>query len=308
LETVMPWGLATGSGAGDDLCDEIDFHATIHRLQNQERKMPPILTLSNLSFFRNDRPILQNINWSVAQASVAAVVGPNGCGKSTLLRLISGYLWPTTGSISLLGHTLGQYPLQKLRQRIGIVEATTVYPFDEIMTALDVAVSGYFSSLSIAYVSPTPEQFSHARQTLASVGLADCAAQLFSTLSTGQRLRVLIARALVRRPELLVLDEPTAGLDLPARESVLATVNTLAHQQQNRPAIIIVTHHLEELLPDTSNILLLSLAGQIIASGPPAQVLTDAHMTAAYDWPIQVHQINSRYHAHTNPATWRELL
>ncbi len=120
-------------------------------------------------------------------------------------------------------------------------------------------------------------------------------------------MRAVIARALVRKPELLILDEPTTGLDLPAREAVLATLAHL-HQQPDAPAIITVTHHLEELLPDTQNVLLLSMAGTTIASGSPADVLTDGNLSAAYGVPIHVALQNGRYHAHVDPRTWNELL
>ncbi|HVX85784.1 MAG TPA: ATP-binding cassette domain-containing protein [Phycisphaerae bacterium] len=253
------------------------------------------------------RPILTDISWSVAPAQIAAVLGANGCGKSTLLRLAVGYLWPQKGTVKLLGETLGETALAPLRARIGIVEPTTIYPFDENMTTRDVAVSGYFSALTIGYVHPTAEQWEHADHLLTQVGLAAQRDQNYFTLSTGQRMRALIARALVRRPELLILDEPTTGLDLPAREAILATLARL-HTRPNPPAIITVTHHLEELLPDTSNILLLSLDGRIVASGPPGRVLTDAKLTAAYQMPIQVEQRNGRWSAHVDPRAWSELL
>jgi iron complex transport system ATP-binding protein len=288
----------------------------------------PVLALSNIRFFRDQRPILTDLSWSVAPGQIAAVVGPNGCGKSTLLRLISGYLWPSSGSIQLLGHTLGEYPTAKLRARIGLVEAQAVYPFDDEMTALDVVCSGYFGTLTLGYVTPpepTVEHWAHARHCLAQVALGDRADQLYSTLSTGQRMRVLIARALVKKPELVLFDEPTAGLDLPAREAVLATLIRLhqaphsAHpdpilnsefriQNSSPPAIIIVTHHLDELLPGTSNILLLNAGGGVQAIGRPEEVLTDARMSAAFNWPIQVKQQDGRYYAHVDPQSWSELL
>lgn len=273
-----------------------------------------VLAFHNLHFARAGgeglRPILTDITWSVAPQQVAAVLGANGCGKSTLLRLAVGYLWPQRGAVQLLGQTLGETAIAPLRARIGIVEATTIYPFDENMTTRDVAVSGYFSALTIGYVHPTPEQWEHADHLLAQVGLGKQRDQNYFTLSTGQRMRVLIARALVRRPELLILDEPTTGLDLPAREAVLATLARLHKASAGRPspAMITVTHHLEELLPDTSNILLLSLDGGIVASGSPQQVLTDAHLTAAYQMPIQVEERSGRWSAHVDPRAWSELL
>jgi iron complex transport system ATP-binding protein len=290
-----------------------------------------VLSFAGLSFSRESRPILTNISWSVAPRQIAAILGPNGCGKSTLLRLACGYLWPQAGAINLLGHTLGEYHLAELRTRLGIVEANTLYPFDDTMTTLDVVVSGYFSALTIGYVHPTAEQWDHARAMLTHVALADRAAQRYPTLSTGQRMRALIARALVRKPDLLLLDEPTAGLDLPGRESILATLARLhqrrpapAHPSSSpsitrlpddpitksppSPAIITVTHHLEELLPGTANILLLSAAGQTIAQGPPETVLTDAHMSAAFGVPIHITHRSGRYHAHVDPETWNALL
>ncbi|MEI8194502.1 MAG: ATP-binding cassette domain-containing protein [Phycisphaerae bacterium] len=288
-----------------------------------------VLSLSHIRFTRDERLILNDLSWSVAPGQIAAVVGPNGCGKSTLMRLISGYLWPTSGTIQLLGQTLGEYPIAKLRARIGLVEAQAVYPFDDDMTALDVVCSGYFGTLTLGYVSPpepTAEHWSHAQHCLTQVALGDRADQLYSTLSTGQRMRTLIARALVKKPELVLFDEPTAGLDLPAREAVLATLlrlhspqktnippNPIQHsefsiQHLSPPAIIIVTHHLDELLPGTSNVLLINSRGGTQACGAPQDVLTDAHMSAAFNWPIHVQERHGRYHAHVDPQSWSELL
>jgi iron complex transport system ATP-binding protein len=268
----------------------------------------PILALERIYFSRAERQILEDISWQVAPGQIAAILGANGCGKSTLLRIISGYLWPQRGGVRLFGETFGEVPLAPLRARIGIVEATTVYPFDEQMSARDVIVSGYFSALTVGYVTPTREQWAHAEELLARVGLTGKAAQLYVTMSTGERLRCLLSRALVRRPELLLLDEPTNGLDLPARETILATLARLHRGWGDAaPAMITITHHLEELLPSTSNVLLLSRAGQAVAAGPPTQVLTDANMTQAYGVPIQVAQRDGRFSAHVDPDVWKVM-
>ncbi len=138
--------------------------------------MPPVLAFQNLHFSRNagdeTRPILTDISWSVQPKQIAAILGGNGCGKSTLLRIACAYLWPQRGTVQLLGKILGETAVAPLRARIGIVEATTIYSFDDDMSALDVAVSGYFSALTIGYVHPTAEQWDHARHLLEQVGLA----------------------------------------------------------------------------------------------------------------------------------------
>ena len=269
--------------------------------------MPSVLAFDSISFARGERMILSDLSWSVDQHQVAAVLGPNGSGKSTLLRLAAGYLWPQSGSIRLLDHTLGEFPLATLRARTGIVEATAVYPFDDGMTAIDVVCSGYFSALTIGYIEPTAEQWEHSNHMLEQVALAGRKGQLYATLSTGERMRCLIARALVRKPELLLLDEPTAGLDLPAREAVLATLRALT-ATANPPAVIIVTHHLEELLPDTANALVLDGHGRMVAAGHPDGVFTDATLSAAYGVSVHVTKRHGRYSAHVNPDAWRDLL
>lgn len=270
--------------------------------------MHPTLALDQIHFFRNERSILSNISWAVAPGQIAAVLGANGCGKSTLFRIISGYLWPQRGSVYLFGETYGEVALAPLRARVGIVEATTVYPFDDTMTARDVVVSGYFSALTIGYINPAHEQWAHADELLPRVGLGGRGAQLYVTMSTGERLRCLLARALVRRPELLLLDEPTAGLDLPGREAILATLARVHRGWgATAPAMVTVTHHLEELLPDTSNILLLARDGSTVAAGAPATVLTDANMTLAYGVPIEVVRRDGRFTAHVDPGVWQVM-
>lgn len=269
--------------------------------------MPNALELINIDFQRGDTPILTAINWSVQQSESAAILGPNGCGKSTLLRIAAGYLWPTHGRVKVLGKTLGEYPINRLRQRIALIEASAIYPFDEAMTSLDVVCSGFFGTLTIAYTNPSVRQWRFAREMLKTVGLAGRDGQLWTTLSTGQRMRGLIGRALLGRPELLMLDEPSAGLDLPAREALLALLAGL-RRQAPAPAIVIVTHHLEELLPQTQCLLLLGQAGQVIAMGNAAQVLTCKNLTQAYGWPIYPIRRHGRYLAHARPLAWPHVI
>ena len=279
--------------------------------------MTPLLVFDNVRFARNRRTILAGISWQVRRGEIAAILGPNGCGKSTLLRIASGYLWPQSGKVQLLGQTLGEAALAPLRARVGMVEAAAVYPFDEQMTARDVVASGYSSALTLGYVRVTRRQAAHAGGLLEQVGLKGRAGQWYGTMSTGERLRCLLARALVRKPELLLLDEPTEGLDLPGREAILATLARLhrgaggAARGGGRgggPAMVTVTHHLEELLPGTGNVLLLSAGGRVVACGRPEEVLTNVHMSAAYGVAIHVVRRQGRYSAHVDPATWDRFL
>jgi iron complex transport system ATP-binding protein len=267
---------------------------------------PAALELNAVTFERQDAMILTAIHWTVQRRQSAAIIGPNGCGKSTLLRIAAGYLWPTRGEVKVLGKRLGAYPISRLRQRMALIEAAAVYPFDQTMTTLDVACSGFFGTLTIAYCHPTPRQWKTARQTLEDVGLAGRENQLWSTLSTGQRMRTLIGRALLNRPELILFDEPSAGLDLPARETLLALLTQLRIGPA-APAIVMVTHHLEELLPETSNVLLLGGGGRVVAAGPASHVITARNLTDAYGWPIHPRHRHGRYFAHAKPQPWPHL-
>ncbi len=264
------------------------------------------LDLNQVTLLRQDAVILTAICWTVQRRQTAAIIGPNGCGKSTLLRIAAGYLWPTRGEVKVLGKRLGSYPINRLRQRMALIEAAAIYPFDHAMTTLDVVCSGFFGTLTIAYCKPTPRQWRMARQTLQDVGLAGRENQLWSTLSTGQRMRALIGRALLNRPELLLFDEPSAGLDLPARETLLALLTQL-QTGPTAPAIVVVTHHLEELLPQTSNVLLLGAGGRMVAAGPASKVITARNLTDAYGWPIRPLRRHGRYFAHAKPQPWPHL-
>ncbi|NNM86578.1 MAG: ATP-binding cassette domain-containing protein [Phycisphaerales bacterium] len=255
---------------------------------------PAVIAMNAVGFDRGASRILDNVNWHIAPGQCAAILGPNGCGKSTMLRLAAGYVWPSHGTIDLFGHRLGEYPLAELRQRLSLVEAVSIYPFDKSITARDVVCTGFFGSLTIAYAHPTPEQLAQTDAALTTAGLQALANRRYLTLSTGERMRVLLARAVVHSPELLLLDEPTSGLDVPARERLLTALDAL-HRQANPPAMVMVTHHLEDLPPATSHILLLGHDGGTVAQGPPAAVLTHEHLTKAYQWPMEPMFTGSRY-------------
>ena len=264
-------------------------------------ELPSAIRFTEVRFLRDDRSILDGINWQLPIGGWGAIVGPNGSGKSTLVRMAAGYLWPTHGTVDVLGHRLGSYPVNELRRKISIVEALSIYPFDEQMTAQDVVCSGFFGSLTLGYYQPGAEQWARTSQVLTDVRMQSFANRKFWTLSTGERMRVLIARALVHQPELLMLDECTAGLDLPSRETVLMFLARLADLPAP-PALLMITHHLEELLPRINHMLLLDGHGHLVAAGSPDQTLTDPLMSKAFNWPIRVTRRDGRWFA--NSESW----
>lgn len=178
---------------------------------------------------------------------------------------------------------------------------------DPDLTAHEVAVTGYFGTLGL-YDPTTPEMHDHAAEVLDRVGLHHVAAHRYTTLSNGERMRCLIARALVVRPRLLLLDEPTAGLDLLAREQVLATIQALFETDSiDPPTVLFITHHLDELPPATTNVLLMD-NGKVAAQGLPRQVLTAATLSPVYGCPMEITETAGRFYSQVHPAAWSSLL
>jgi len=234
-----------------------------------------------------------------------AVLGPNGCGKSTLTRVVSGYLWPTEGSVSVLGETFGDVNLHELRESLRLVQPTGLAEPDAEMSALDVAATGAFGTVGL-YGHVTPEIRREAERLLNVVGLRRVLNSPYATLSSGERIRTLMARAMVRKPRLLLLDEPTSGLDLLAREQVLATIQSL-HDQDDPPAVVLITHHLEELPPAVSRVLVLQ-DGRVAAEGDPEEVLRSDLLSDVYRCPLEVVRADGRYYSRVSPGAWDSLL
>lgn len=252
------------------------------------------------------KSILQDISWRVPIGTRGAILGPNGSGKTTLLRVLSGYRYPTNGTVDLLGERIGKFPLDELRRRMGLVDPTLEYLDGYRLTALDVVLTGYFGHLTLDFHFPTDEQRADAARMLADVGLAGHEEQFFTTLSSGEQRRCLLARALATEPNLLLLDEPTAGLDLFARERLLATIDHIARA---RPSLttLVVTHHIEELLPGTTSVLLLS-RGRALAQGSPDEVLDPALVSGAFGVPVTITKTGERWHWHVDGAAWKSLV
>lgn len=257
--------------------------------------------------------ILDGVTLRIQRGECTAILGPNGCGKTTLSRVLLGQIFATQGNIQVLGQTLGQCDVRALRRRIGIVNPTTDSPeahvtgavVDASLTATQAVVTGYFASVGL-YDRPTAEQTDHARALLSHVGLGHRLDHRFALLSTGEQRRALIARALVHQPELLILDEPTAGLDLAGREQVLATIERiLAHPQP--PAVLMITHHVEELSPRTRTVHLMQ-HGRILHEGSPAQTITPETLSQTFGCKVYVRRLHGRYWLEVLPEAWLDLV
>jgi iron complex transport system ATP-binding protein len=244
-----------------------------------------ILEVSELCLFRGETRILDGISWAVEAGQNWAIVGPNGCGKTSLLRTLTGYLSATSGGISLLGQTYGETDWRDLRTHIGLVTSALQPAIPPAEPALDTVVSGKFAQLDLwAKVSRRDRE--QALGWLAHAGIAHLARREWLYLSQGERQRVLIARALMAEPRLLILDEPCSGLDPVARQDFLDFLESLARSKAS-PALVLVTHHVDEIVPAFTHALLLR-AGRVVASGPRQEALTSRNLSTAFGQPIRL--------------------
>lgn len=258
--------------------------------------MTAVLALDNVTFTRGGSAILDGVDLTVAAGEHWALLGPNGAGKSTLLGFCGARTHPSSGTVEVLGHRLGRVDLQELRRRIGHVDPR--HPVRSPITVTEVVLTGLTGSIEPPLRwEPSADELARARELIARVGLAHRADAVWPVLSQGERGRALIARALVIDPALLLLDEPTTGLDVAAREQLLETIAELATSSPEL-ATVLVTHHLEELPETTTHVLLLA-HGRTVASGPVAEALTTDTVTRAFEHPIEVERVGDRWSART---------
>ena len=257
--------------------------------------MSVVLRLTNAGVVRGGSSLLSDISWQVDAAQRWVVLGANGAGKTTLISLCAAAMHPTSGTVEILGERLGAVDVFELRPRIGLASAALAeavppqeYVRDVVMTASYAVVGRWRESYDA-----TDEQRAYA--LLYHLGAGQLWHRVYGTLSEGECKRVQIARALMPNPELLLLDEPAAGLDLGAREDLLRRLTELAHAPDG-PAIVLVTHHVEEIPPGISHALLLR-DGQSVASGPIEAVLTDDALSATFGVDLSVERVVGRYGA-----------
>jgi len=243
------------------------------------------ILVEQLDWWRDDRHILKNINWQVKKKEHWAVLGLNGSGKTSLLQMIAGYLWPTKGTITVLGNRYGQCDLREVRKSIGWVSSVLEGRINPGERVRDVVISGKFASFGL-YEAWGDAEVQQAEQLLRQFHCQHLSDARFGRLSEGEQQKVLIARALMAKPQLLILDEPCNGLDLYAREQLLQTIARLG-QLSDGPTLLYVTHHIEEILPIFQSVLLM-VGGTIFAQGERERVLSAENLTAAYQVPIDV--------------------
>ena len=268
--------------------------------------MESAIVLKQVSLLRSGRKILDNISWSVPHGTSAAILGPNGSGKSTLARILSGYMWPSSGDVFVNGSHFGEVDLNALRKTVRLVQPTGPYDVDAELTTHEVVLTGLFGTIGL-FDSTTAEDAAHADHLLSRVGLSRVRDSRYATLSNGERVRALIARALIIRPSLLLLDEPTAGLDLLAREQVLATVQAMLAEPSHPITVLMITHHVEELPPATTRVLLLD-EGRIAGQGEPGDVLNAELLSRVYRCRLSVNRVGERFYVQVDPSAWKGLI
>lgn len=250
-----------------------------------------IVELKDILWKRDGRTILNHIDWQIRRGENWALVGLNGSGKTSLLKMIAGYMWPSRGKVTVLNHRFGQTDLRKLRRSIGWVSWALQEQFHPHDPVIEIVISGKFASIGI-YETVQEEDREKARSILEQLGLGHVIESQYLHLSQGEKQKVLIGRALMADPALLILDEPCNGLDVRARETLLETIQQMGSLPDG-PSIIYVTHHIEEIIPAFRHTLLLK-EGEVLASGLSREVLTSANLSHCFSLPLEVQWIYGR--------------
>jgi iron complex transport system ATP-binding protein len=257
--------------------------------------MSAVVELADVSVVRGEAHLVSGIDWTIDETDRWVVIGPNGAGKTTLLQILAAQLHPTTGLVELLGELLGAIDVFELRPRIGLTSAALADKVPRAERVTDLVVSA-----SYAVVGRWREEYDdvdHRRAAglLNELGIGHLADRTFGTLSEGERKRVQIARALMTDPELMLLDEPAAGLDLAGREQLVRSLGGIA-AGVSAPAIVLVTHHVEEIPPGFTHALLLS-GGRIVSSGPIDTALTSDTLSTAFGMQLKLERADDRWTA-----------
>ena len=256
-------------------------------------EIPPVLQLTGVNFIREEKSILHEINWEIKRHERWVILGPNGSGKTTLSRLAGLYLHPSQGTIDVLGRRLGQTDVRELRKHLGFTSAAIVKMVNSNLAARDVVVTGRTAALAPYWHTYTDADREKAQHLLERFRCGHLLHSTFGSLSSGEQQRVLLARTLMADPALLILDEPTAGLDLGGREDLVALLARLATESSG-PAMMMVTHHVDEIPPGFNNVLLLR-KGRLFASGKAEDMLTANRLSECFGLTLHVEKRNGRW-------------
>ncbi len=253
------------------------------------------LRLTGVGLVRGDTVILDQVDWTVGEGERWIVLGANGSGKTSLIRIAALYLHPSSGAVEVLGELLGHVDVRRHRRRIGVVSASFADMLRPGLSATEIVMTAKFAALEPWWHEYEDADRTRAIELLDRFGCADLAAHPFSTLSSGERQRVQLARTLMTDPGLLLLDEPTAGLDLGGREDLVRRLATLAADPAT-PATILVTHHVDEIPPGYDHVLLLR-DGQVTAAGPIDDVLTSDALSDCFGIAVALERRGNRWSA-----------
>jgi len=255
----------------------------------------PALELVGVAVERDERALLDGIDWAVQPDERWVVLGPNGCGKTTLLRIASLYLHPSRGTVRVLGEELGRCDVRTLRARIGLVSQAFADLLRADLSAREVVVTARYGALEPWWHTYTAEDQERAIGLLDRLGVRSLAERRFGTLSSGERQRVQLARTLMTDPGLLLLDEPAAGLDIAARDDLVGRLGDIATDPATPPTIL-VTHHVEEIADGFTHALLMR-QGKVITAGPVADVVGETSLSDCFGVPVVLEQHGPRWTA-----------
>ena len=252
-----------------------------------------MIDIHNITAYQQQTRVFNGFSLHIGAHERMAILGPNGAGKSTLLKLIDRELYPLHQDdswLKLFGDD--RVNIWELRSKIGFVSQDLQEDYTPYTSALDVVVSGFFGAIgSHGHLQPTAEQIALAKEQMAAIGLVGIDASMFQRLSTGQKRRLLLARALVHKPQALFLDEPANGLDMGAGLALLTLLRSYCSSDR---AMIITTHHIDEIIPEIERVVLLD-KGKIVADGPKAEILTSENLSALYQTPLRVTEQDGWY-------------
>ena len=272
-----------------------------HGFAGLEVNEDAVLQMQDVTVQRGTKVLLDSIDWTVELDERWVVLGANGAGKTTLLQIAAAQLHPTDGVVYILGERVGAVDLFELRPRIGLTSAALAQRIPDRELVGDIVISAGYSVIGRWREAYGRTDRRRATRILAQLGVAQLRDRQFGTLSEGERKRVQIARALMTDPELMLLDEPAAGMDLGGREDLLRRLTRLA-RRADAPASVLVTHHVEEIPVGTSHALMLR-DGVVVASGLIADVLTDEALSETFALPVLLERVAGRYYARAAPRT-----